>query len=981
MIRIPEIVGVFTNADKEDIPEKYATALKNFIARFGKLVKTFGFGVKIDTIEASVVNLVTYLNSNLAAGKGSGTGYVIIGVKLAANVVSLRYWDGDSWEDIDDMLENTLGTYKQNQKIPIIQHNKILRILPGAVGEFSGTEAKGLWIGYLDRDFFDGIYEADTDFNSGFWVEDTEIVAPDIETSGFNLTVDQLSTATFKLFGSTGNSINLYYKFSYVYDGLNESLLSDELKVILVDDDDAYPQIAFSITKTSHNKRITAIKVYRSLIGNQGAGGSGSGAESGGLDASYGHIHTIDLLRPSGKYLSGSNADSGRSSIYVRNISGSYAAGHAGLWGIKVTGGAREYNIADPTSLGSGQDVFPIHAIESDIATHHWDTDWVIGYYAGVGYGVGYGEGVWTQVARDADDGCYAGYGCVMFDDEDFGIDSLIGAILFVNSLHYVIERTHTKAIQIDGLYTSDFINQAWKILQATTGQYYFTENGGDVDGLFFDTNLDAGASYPLLNSPSIKVNGKFGLVLKGRLFQYNVVLDPGDTNEEHDDWLSYSEYDQLDVNPVSNVIPIVNREGGEGTGMAVSFGSLILFKKHAILKLDIADPTDPTTWSLLESVFERGNVAYATNGGKDGVVNVGDSVYFCAYDGIYRVDANMMAAADSTPLIKNRISEPINDVYLSLDDATEKIYIKGAFNQRENEIIWRLNVSNVWAYNITTQEWRQINSDNDPDIICLDENGDFMFYDSGQAKVYSANETESVGCEVITKLFRLSELNDREQKVIVRYVKVRYKSIPELTINVYVDEDVETEDNVAVTGTLPNVLAAESLSDPTDLSQATWSPTAEISIVGTDAVYLYVATGSGILAQTSGNLAIAGVGSKWYKLVYTISSSNVVNAIAIITATFASELIYLDISNGTHTVYFYSAVAPGNFVLFVTGATAGETFTLESMSAKKVDDAVIKTTTIPIRYRCQTLKVKIIDSVDSPADTEIYSIEIILGS
>jgi hypothetical protein len=879
MIKIPEIVGVFTNADKEDIPEKYATELENFIPRFGKLEKTFGFGVKIDTAETSFISLVVFLNDNLATPKGSGTGYAIIGIKQTANVTDLFYWDSDSWENIDSMLENTLDTdYYQNALIPIIQHNKIIRFLPGNVGEFSGNEAKGIWIGHVDRDFFDGIYVADTDFNSGFYSEDTEIVAPDISDvtatplQGGTWTKDDGASPNDGVVDADEVETPKYYKFSNIYDGIQESMLSETIRVPLNFAHDLYVKLEFDITEATHNKRITGRKIYR--------------ADS--PDADFNHIHTIDFLRKTTDIKQGTTgAYLGINTAYIPELS-TYNFDGVSVYNIYAYNGVGGYiggtvtDISGATLSGTGHTIFRLSAgsfggvfMPNSGFNEKWylsDDGAVVensntGFYGGTQVIIindtiseeAIGGVIWiddvesgiaTTLAADA------GSGKVTFTSNDHEL--LVGDVVMLSGFStnaqyngtFVVtaETTNTftvvvlwgsnengewqhignerivadifeKAVLVAPNYSntnsgaeggflsgsanvSTCTNKPWVLMAPSKGLYKVVDNTGSVTYTFYDPVLDVGAAHTLLNAVSVKVNGKFAVVLKGRLFQFNIVLDPGDENEIQTDWLSYSEYDQVDVNPVSNVLPIVDQEGGEGTGMGVSFGSLILFKKHAILKLDIVDPTDPTTWILLESVFKRGNIADSASGEQKGIVQVGDSIYFCSYDGIYRIDANMVAATDATPLIRNRISEPINDVYIALSDAN-KALIKGAFNQRENEIIWRLSSTEVWAYNIDTKEWRQFDSSHDPDYMCLDEEGDFIFYDTSDSKVYSANIAEEVGCKLTTKFFRMAEYTDREQLVNVRYLKVRYKSTSALTVNIYVDEEIEDEGSIAKTGTL----------------------------------------------------------------------------------------------------------------------------------------------------------------------------------
>lgn len=94
-----------------------------------------------------------------------------------------------------------------------------------------------------------------------------------------------------------------------------------------------------------------------------------------------------------------------------------------------------------------------------------------------------------------------------------------------------------------------------------------------------------------------------------------------------------------------------------------------------------------------------------------------------------------------------------------------------------------------------------------------------------------------------------------------------------------------------------------------------------------------YVAT-AGTLLQTLANMAISGVGSRWYKFTYTVSSkSGTVGAE--ITSSFAEIAVPLTIIDGTYTVYFKSAVTPSSFVISATGTGS---FSLDDLSLIEVD-------------------------------------------
>jgi len=240
-------------------------------------------------------------------------------------------------------------------------------------------------------------------------------------------------------------------------------------------------------------------------------------------------------------------------------------------------------------------------------------------------------------------------------------------------------------------------------------------------------------------------------------------------------------------VCPVSNVLRVASREGGEGTGMAISFNSLILFKKNAIYKLDIGDVTDTTTWILKDAPFGRGNVA------PGGLLQVGNTIYYCSYDGIYTLDPNFEASADATPLIYNRVSEPINDIYVALTD-TQKEAIRSTYDQKNTEAIFSFN-GTEYAFNIVTKTWRKLDTAITLSLLGYDEDGYVLVYYSTDRKLYGTGASESVGIKAKTKWHRIGS---GASKSLVRYVRIRYKSAVALTFNFFVDGNDDTDEEVS---------------------------------------------------------------------------------------------------------------------------------------------------------------------------------------
>ena len=294
------------------------------------------------------------------------------------------------------------------------------------------------------------------------------------------------------------------------------------------------------------------------------------------------------------------------------------------------------------------------------------------------------------------------------------------------------------------------------------------------------DKGLSSLGEHPYGQETKIKINAQFGKILKGRLFLGNLVLDPGNKNEEQNDWGAYSELNAYDVRPVSNVIPFPDREGGQITGLSEIFGRLIVFKAQAIFVLDIIDPATPTTWRRKESKINIGNIA------PEGIVEIHDSVFFVHHDGIYKIDANTIASADATPSIMEKISLPIEDQF---DSAISKKDIKGIYNQKDNELLYTWDIGSpatqvVWAYHIVLKTWRIVDTSTNLDILTFGENSGPLAWDNTDTDIKKFDVDEAVGIAWKSKKFRL----DLDKKRLIRYGMIQFTGTDSLTVNVYLD-------------------------------------------------------------------------------------------------------------------------------------------------------------------------------------------------
>jgi len=762
-IEIKEFRGVFTNADVEDLPPEFLTVCKNMRSYNGRLIKTFGPEVKIsDTVD--ITNLATYIHKSLENNDLQEKVY--IGVFIASSgsygVVTLYGYDEttSTWKGLyalTDFNSSQTVFYHKKDKNPIIQVDGILRVLPGNIGELGGNESVGIWIGHIKRKLWDEIGTYD-----GFYVYPVTIEKPVLGlVDGYE---EKIRYYNHDRIDAIEQDERYYYKFSYIYDGIQEGLLSDE--VIYFDGNiDSPPfhnwfEILFSINKTGMNKRITGIKVYRSRE-----------LYSQEISGNFTHIHTIDFLRPVDKI---KKADTGLfTGLKYVHIPELYGYPFYGGWTYEIWLDDAWHDIDVPAGINA--DIF--HFTTDTINSDKWDVEWKLRR-----------NGV---ITREGTSGAYSGYKTKIISEELDADYYNRGVIVIGNEDGYVyaheIDKYFKKAIHTDIVHSVEYDDWKWRVMAVQDG-LYFAEYGiyDKVSYRFYDTGLPEGSYHPLAGSPSIKANGDVAQIIGGRLWQGNPILDPGGKNEEHIGKVVYSEIGQYDVNAVGNLLSLPDREGGAITGIAEILGNPVFTKPHAIHTVDISviDPPFP----IIKSEHNIGNIA------KHGLVQVGESLYVCYFDGIYRLTPNNLAESDDTPTERLKISDPIGDMYQGMTLERKKA-IEARYDQRKGEIIYKMN-EQLWAYNIDTGFWRQHDYDVTFSITALDENANIIIYDETNQNVYTLGGDDWVSTSIKTKQFRISD----ERAEVIRYFIITYQSVTALTLNLY----TEYSDTPIKTYTLP---------------------------------------------------------------------------------------------------------------------------------------------------------------------------------
>lgn len=874
-IKIRNFTSVVQYGDLQDLPDGALTELRNMRILPGKLVKSVEMGEYLSEIlslfEKTPTGIHTWTHSRLSAssapvGSGAGFLYLVPVVNDTTKKLQIYTWNATSsaWVAIDAAasgIDFTTVAYYQtkgadyvSQANPIIQENEVLRFLPGYTAKPDGTNvAVGAWIGWIGRDYFDGLYLASA-YTAKFFSYPREIAKPaltltftqhngdgafspsqdisiiDMNDNEQTLTIAGIFPGAFRpgtTFTIHGNSQNVgtfkiesveefgelvqtklwlddtyhalvdhiggyikatveresrWYKFSYIYDGIQESLLSEPYKIDFADM--KFLQGSFAITKASHNMRITAVKVYRSSTGEAGT---------------YRHIQTIDFLRKSGKFKSGSTGCyTGERTVYIPGLSNVVTgrnptgAGQIKLWNSNTQDWTTKTTASYLTDTGRTMFTVTEDVTEDDF----WDCAWE--YYA---YGTG------EAMTASGGSGAFAGQNTMLIG-ENLGSYSYSGGVLYclVNSVatYRSVDASYNKALHFtapvicSGLGPS---NGAWKLCRTEEG-LWFTTDGTSVTFDFFDNGLPDGAAHPFEAETSICVNGAYAKMITGRLFQAKICLDPAGAAEQHPDWGSYSEPDQPDVTPMSNVIRFQDREGSELTGLEEMFGMAVFLMKQGIVTLNCkSSPSTPALWKPIEMIHNIGNVAPL------GAVKAGDELYVCSWDGFYRLRPNNLANTDATPTAKLKISWDIDNLYNAMTEA-QKQAIRGVYHPRRSEIHWfwaytdpdtSSTVNQHWAYNVITGAWREIDYVYPVRFLTLDEKANAIALarsDSDSTFQVMAVETTGDAEDGLflmrSKVFEIS--NETLQPI--HRVTVIYKSPHALLLQIFLDgNDTATEE------------------------------------------------------------------------------------------------------------------------------------------------------------------------------------------
>ena len=223
-----------------------ATSGNQFFTHAKAYIQAYGVEYT-DTLDNPKSSLIRLTDIGWGSGTWAGTGTVDYGW----TDLHSKY---NFYEIAEDNSSTTPTIYHQTDKNPIVPTGDTVRFIPGAIGKVTSTEAKGLWLGYIDRSMFNGTVPI-----SANWY-------------GYINTLNNPFKVTLKRKYKTSDNIRsgntVKYNCTAVYDGIQESLFDKNDELVLNDSDinQHILELEVEIPNINNlNKRITGINFYRSI--------------------------------------------------------------------------------------------------------------------------------------------------------------------------------------------------------------------------------------------------------------------------------------------------------------------------------------------------------------------------------------------------------------------------------------------------------------------------------------------------------------------------------------------------------------------------------------------------------------------------------------------------------------------------------------------------------------------------------------------
>ena len=323
--------------------------------------------------------------------------------------------------------------------------------------------------------------------------------------------------------------------------------------------------------------------------------------------------------------------------------------------------------------------------------------------------------------------------------------------------------------------------------------------SGDNVTITFTDTGYADGASHPLDGIEKVFVNYKYGALHNGRLFTLVLSLDPSDEDEPHDSWVGFSEFNQYDIQPVSNIIPLVDKRGGIGTGIISANGYLMVFTETGIFRVNVPG-IDPSGWETEQGISNMGCTAPKS------IIEAEGVVFFANEKGIYAVNPQDFLLYELTLDRKQDYLDSSNKHLTRLAYDPNKRRLLCNFGDGKSTI-YVLDLEMFLAKNDSAWTTMTFNDNYfQPNFFAIDENLDvfsFSNYTTNTQFNQLYGNTTDTPIETMGAIFRTQWLSvpNIDYNAIWRRLQLVFKTIADstdndledVTFNIYIDKDSDT--------------------------------------------------------------------------------------------------------------------------------------------------------------------------------------------
>jgi hypothetical protein len=586
--------GLITNADAEDIPKNACIDTNNFdIDVQGKLIKRKGTTTSSTLSGVNLKYIYKWVNSKLP----SPSSYWIAYDTLANRLV--RY-------DSDWTNQTVIKTFSSSQPIyvEIVPFSNRLRF------GFDDKQDPSIYE-YIDREYFFGLYDPSASFNY-------DTAKP-----------KQITLTTFENYTKQANGNcpvgYYYYKIVPVYDGMQEPALPDTYAKYYNTSASGVIMMKAEFTTTDFDKRITALNVYRSFSSDDQTAPVYYLQKTIPTNTKSTHIDNKGATNSSsttGKkqiICMGGDSDTDFSDINTWATTSGF--GNSNFDRVYITIGSTAYDWTDDASEGGNKFTYtsssvltlnssasePDNKFDDDVtitradATNNQNASETRRVYCG--------DRLLHNASWDWEQNEVSGYHALISfsSNNDRFVVASNGPLVQVSS-----------GISVSG--TSGTVT--------LTNGYKWSVSGSTVT-LIYDDNNQAVSRLHNLTTDKNDIRYRHGKYINGRYYQANVVLDPSDENEVHNDFIMFSEIQQPDVTPITNYIQLKDSQGGEILGLRQVGDSLVVFMENGVYRLRVPS-TDPRSFSLKEAEENIGCVSSRS------IVQVGSYVFFASKDDIY---------------------------------------------------------------------------------------------------------------------------------------------------------------------------------------------------------------------------------------------------------------------------------------------------------------------------------------------------------